>query len=81
MSLLGAMDNMMSASMDGAPVIPSVDYVAYAQAVHELVHRYDLDPDMVVAISEAAAGGPQEALSMLDQGMPVEYVLAMGETR
>lgn len=51
--------------------------IAYAQAIHELVHRYALDPDTTVAIS-AGPGGPQEALALLDDGFPVEYVLAMG---
>lgn len=51
--------------------------IVYAQAIHELVHRYGLDPDTTVAISQSA-GGAVEALAFLDEGFPVEYVLAMG---
>lgn len=51
--------------------------IAYAQAVHEMVHRYELDPDTVVLISQSA-GGAIEALAFLDRGMPVEYIVAMG---
>lgn len=50
--------------------------IAYAQAIHELVHRYALAPDTTVAIS-AVPGGPQEALALLDQGFPIEYLMAM----
>lgn len=72
-----AMAESIVTSENTVRLVMNEEGIAYAQAIHELVHRYGLDPDTTVAIS-TGQGGPQEALALLDDGFPVEYVLAMG---
>lgn len=58
----------------------SEEGIAYAQRIHELVHRHGLDPDTIVLVCDAA-GGSEEALFLLDEGFPIEYIIAMGGTQ
>lgn len=49
----------------------------YVRAGWELAERHGCDPERIRELSQAA-GTAGEALKMLDEGMPIEYVLAMG---
>lgn len=53
-------------------------YDIYDNTVNEMTFRYGLGLDIILSLGEAA-GKCSVALALLDDGMPVEYVLAMGE--
>lgn len=59
------------------PLILSEGGLAYILAVHELVDQYDFDVDTLAGICEAA-GGPENALELLGDGVPAEFILSMG---
>lgn len=59
------------------PLILSEGGVAYVLAIHELVDQYDFDADTLAGICEAA-GGPENALELLGNGVPAEFILSMG---
>lgn len=71
---------MTADTTEAVPLILSEGGVAYVLAVHELVDLYDFEADMLADICQAA-GGPSEALEMLANGIPAEYILAMGGAR
>lgn len=52
-------------------------HVEAAVALHD---RYGVDAETLVMLGEAAGTCP-DALALLDNGLPVEYVLAMGRAR
>lgn len=49
----------------------------YERVVGEMTARYGLGLDTILSLGEAA-GTCSGALALLDSGMPVEYILAMG---
>lgn len=53
-------------------------HTAYHRVVTEMMNRYQLDIDTVVSLGEAA-GTLSAALRLLNDGMPADYVLALGE--
>lgn len=52
----------------------------YDCVVGEMTARYGLGMDTILSLGEAA-GTCSAALALLDSGMPVEYILAMGNAQ
>lgn len=65
------------ADEEEVPLILTEGGVAYVLAIHELVEQYDFDTDTLADICEAA-GGPENALELLGDGVPAEFILSMG---
>lgn len=66
----------------GERIMPSgrnvpADGAAYMQALRALKSRHGLDTDTIVSLIQAV-DTPAKALELLDDGLPAEYVLAMG---
>lgn len=76
MSLLDAVDD----APEAVPIVLSEEGIAYVLAIHKLVDDYDFETDTLASLCEAA-GGPTEALAMLGDGVPAEYILSMGGVR
>lgn len=55
-------------------------YELYDRVVAEMTVRYGLDMDAILSLGEAA-GKCSTALRFLDDGIPSDYILAMGEER
>lgn len=53
---------------------------AYAKAFDEIQARHGIETPTILLLIEAV-GTPTAALELLDRNLPIEYVLAMGETR
>lgn len=62
---------------DEVPLILSDEGIAYISAINNLVEQYDFDTDTLADICQAA-GGPENALELLGDGVPAEYILSMG---
>lgn len=62
---------------DEVPLILSDEGLAYISAINNLVEQYDFETDMLASICQAA-GGPENALELLGDGVPAEYILSMG---
>lgn len=71
---------MAADTTEAVPLILSEGGVAYVLAIHELVDQYDFETDVLAGICEAA-GGPENALELLGDGIPAEFILSMGEAR
>lgn len=52
----------------------------FAKAFDEIESRHDVETPTILLLIEAV-GTPAAVLKLLDIGLPIDYVLAMGETR
>lgn len=53
---------------------------SFMDTLHEMKDWHGVDTNVALRLVETA-GGHLEALAFLDSGMPVDYILAMGESR
>lgn len=51
---------------------------SFMDALHEMKGWHGVDTNVALLLV-GAAGGHEEALALLDEGVPVEFILAMGE--
>lgn len=54
--------------------------IGHAVAISSMLHDHAITPDMAEALCYAT-DDPAKALALLNQGFPLEYVVAMGGAR
>lgn len=58
----------------------SEEGASFMDTLHEMRDWHEVDTNVALLLV-GAAGGHLEALALLDNGLPVDYILAMGENR